>query len=69
MELPYKLGDNPIGLYSVFDVFDLKRVIQESGSSVDVHRIKLCCKGGVYSVFLFFWTEGGYLRAFRVIIL
>ena len=44
-------------LYSVFDVFEAKEVIHETGSSVDVHR-KECVARGLYNIF--FWTERGY---------
>ena len=47
-----------MGLYSVFDVFEAKGVIHETGSSVDVHRLTLCCKGGLYNVFRSFGRRG-----------
>ena len=55
-----------MGLYSVLDAFEAKRAIHETGSSVDVHKLTLCCKGGYTTFFLLFWSEGGYLRAFKV---
>ena len=51
-----------MGLYSVFDVFEAKGVIHETGSSVDAHRLTLCCKGGLYSVFRFLARGGLYMR-------
>ena len=45
-----------MGLYSVFDVFEVEEVIHETGSSVDVHRKALCCKGAIQR-FSFFWSE------------
>ena len=64
-----------MGLYSIFDVFEAEGVIHETGSSVDVHRLTLCCKGGgggLYNVFCSFgrrglYMMGVYLRAFRVV--
>ena len=53
-------------LYSVFDVFEAKGVIQETGSSVDVHKKTLCCKVGYTTFFCSFGRRGDYLRAFRV---
>ena len=48
-----------MGLYSVFDVFEAKGVIHETGSSVDAHRLTLCCKGGgVIQRFSFFSQRG-----------
>ena len=56
-------------LYSVIDVFEKKKVIHETGSSADVHRLTLCCKGGYRAFFVFYPEgvihEGDYLRAFR----
>ena len=52
-----------MGLYRVFDAFEANGVIHKTGSSVDVHRLTLCCRG-VIQRFSFFWPEGGYLRAF-----
>ena len=45
-------------LYSVFDVFDAKGVIHETGNSVDVHRLTLCLQGGLYNVFHSFGRRG-----------
>ena len=50
-----------MGLYSAFQDFDTEGVIHETGSSEDVHRLTLCCKGWLYNVFRFFFRRRGVI--------